>query len=75
MDFDSEVVVKSHVKLLLYNSEEYKRNFWAKAGMILKVKALEKHYQENLKSSVKVMGIHSPVKCIISFSRDYSLLC
>lgn len=34
-----------------------------------------KKHQENLKSSVEVMGICSPVKCVIGFHIDYNLLC
>lgn len=34
-----------------------------------------KKCQENLKSSVEVMGICSPVKCMIGFHIDYNLPC
>lgn len=73
--FDNYIAVKSLVKLLLYSHEEDKSYFQAKACIIPRVKALEKQHQENLKSSVEVMGICSPVKCIISFGIDYNLLC
>lgn len=34
-----------------------------------------KNHQENLKSSVEVMGICSLEKCMIGFHIDYNLLC
>jgi len=49
--------------------------FQEKAYMMLRVQALEKQHHENLKSSVKVLGICSPMKCITSFSTHYNLLC
>lgn len=42
--------------------------------MILRFKAL-KNTEKISKSSVKVMGTCSPVKCMVGFHIDYNLLC